>query len=86
MADLVSVGYLKKCSSRGRPKRQHPDQRSAERQRAGLVHAQIWTWAKSNTYHCNACGWWHAGEVGSANRGKGRKQIAKNTKRRADCQ
>jgi rubrerythrin len=77
----MSVGYLKKCSSNGRPKKQHRTQAEAEAQRAGLVHAGRWTWNGSNTYWCNQCGFYHAGQLGKANRGKGRKVAAKNRPR-----
>lgn len=77
----MSVGYLKKCSSQGRPKKQHRTQAEAEEQRANLVKIGRWTWGNSNTYWCNQCGFWHAGKLGRANRGKGRKQTAKHTPR-----
>jgi hypothetical protein len=77
----MSVGYMKKCSSQGKPKQQHPTQESAEGQRASLIAAKIWTKGGSNTYFCNQCGWYHAGKLGAANRGKGRKVAAKNKPR-----
>ena len=77
----MSVGYLKKCSSRGKPKKQHATQEAAEGQRWGLIRAGKWKAHTSNTYFCNQCGWYHAGELGRANRGKGRKVAAKNRPR-----
>lgn len=77
----MSVGYLKKCSSNGKPKKKHATQAEAEKQRAGLIALKKWTWGGSNTYFCNQCGGWHAGSLGRANRGKGRKVAAKNTPR-----
>lgn len=77
----MSVGYLKKCSSGGRPKTQHLTQAEAEAQRRGLIAAKKWTWGNSNTYWCNQCGFYHAGKLGAANRGKGRKVAAKNIPR-----
>lgn len=77
----MSVGYLKKCSSNGRPKDQFKTQTEAEARRASLVHAGRWTWGNSNTYWCNQCGFFHAGKLGRANRGKGRKVAAKNIPR-----
>lgn len=81
----MSVGYLKKCSSGGRPKTQHATQAAAEAQRARLVHEGKWTWNGSNTYWCNECGWYHAGRLGRANRGRSR-TVAKNRPRHLDCQ
>ena len=76
----MSVGYLKKCTSRGKPKQRHETQAEAEKQRSSMVAAGLWTRAGSNTYFCNQCGCFHAGKLGRNNRGKGRKQ-AKNTPR-----
>jgi hypothetical protein len=77
----MSRGYLKKCSNRfGRPKKAHPTQAEAETQRSGMIHAGKWTPGGSNTYFCNQCGGYHAGELGCSNRGKGRR-TAKNTPR-----
>lgn len=81
----MSAGYLKKCSSGGRPKKSHPTQADAEGQRWSLVAAGMWKASTSNTYFCNQCGGWHAGEMGRGNRGKGR-QIAKKTPRHLDTQ
>ena len=69
----MSVGYLKKCSGRGKPKRQHATQEAAEAQRSQLIAAGIWKAGSSNTYFCNQCGFYHAGSTGRANRGKGKK-------------
>lgn len=77
----MSVGYLAKCSSRGRPKKSHPTQALAEAQRWGLIRVGKWRAGATNTYFCGQCGGWHAGSLGKANRGKGRKAIAKNTPR-----
>lgn len=77
----MSVGYMKKCSNGRAPKKQHPSQAEAEKQRGQLIARGVWTSGGSNTYFCNQCGWWHAGSLGRANRGKGRKQTAKNTPR-----
>jgi hypothetical protein len=77
----MSAGYLKKCSNGRAPKKQHATQEEAEGQRAQLIGRGVWTAGGSNTYFCNQCGWWHAGSLGRANRGKGRKQTAKNTPR-----
>lgn len=77
----MSVGYLAKCSSRGKPKKSHPTQDGAEGQRWGLIKAGIWRPDKTNTYFCGQCGGWHAGTLGRANRGKGRRVSAKNTPR-----
>lgn len=77
----MSAGYLAKCSSRGRPKKAHATQRLAEEQRWSLIKAGKWRADKTNTYFCNECGGWHAGSLGRANRGKGRKVAAKNTPR-----
>jgi rubrerythrin len=82
----MSVGYLKKCSSYGRPKDQFLTQSEAEGRRASLIHQGKWTWGNSNTYWCNQCGFYHAGKLGRANRGKGRKVAAKNRPRHLDCQ
>lgn len=72
----MSAGYLAKC----RGKQRHQTQEEAERHRARLVRAGIWNAAISNTYLCNQCGYWHAGRLGGANRGKGR-GAPKNTKK-----
>jgi hypothetical protein len=77
----MSVGYLKKCSSRGRPKRAFPTQAGAESLRWSLINRGIWKAAATNTYFCNQCGGYHAGELGRANRGKGRTVAAKNRPR-----
>lgn len=77
----MSRGYMKKCSTGLRPKRQHPTQSAAEGQRRSLVAQGVWTMAGSNTYFCNQCGWYHAGKLGRGNRGKGRAVAAKNRPR-----
>lgn len=77
----MSVGYLKKCSSQGKPKTQHQTQAEAEGQRSILIEAGKWTRGNSNTYFCNQCGWYHAGKLGRSNRGKGRQVAAKNKPR-----
>ncbi len=82
----MSVGYLKKCSSRGKPKRAYQTQAEAETQRWGLIAAGKWRPGTSNTYFCNQCGGYHVGELGKANRGKGRKVAAKNRPRHLDVQ
>lgn len=69
---------MKKCSSGGKPKKQHPNREEAEKQRRSLIEIGVWTWSGSNTYACNCCGFFHAGRVGSVNRGGGRKGRAKN--------
>lgn len=69
----MSVGYMAKCSSRGRPKKQHETQEAAEGQRAQLIAAGIWKPGTSNTYFCNQCGFYHAGSTGRANRGQSKK-------------
>jgi len=76
----VSAGYLKKCSNGRAPKKQHATQEEAEGQRSQLIAAGVWKASSSNTYFCNQCGWWHAGSLGKANRGRARK-TAKNTPR-----
>lgn len=77
----MSAGYLKKCSSNGKPKKSHPTQADAEVQRWALVATGKWKPGTSNTYFCSQCGGWHAGSMGRANRGKGRDATAKNTPR-----
>jgi hypothetical protein len=77
----MSVGYLAKCSSRGRPKRAFATQAEAEGQRWALIHAGKWKAHQTNTYFCNQCGGYHAGTMGKGNRGKGRKVAAKNRPR-----
>lgn len=81
----MSVGYLKKCSTGGKPKAQHATQAQAETQRAHMVRAGKWTWNGSNTYFCNQCGWYHAGRLGPANRGRSR-SVAKKRPRHLDTQ
>lgn len=65
----MSAGFLAKCAR----KRRHLTQASAEGQRESLISQGKWTRAASNTYRCNACGGFHAGRIGSPNRGKSRK-------------
>jgi hypothetical protein len=77
----MSVGYLKKCSSRGRPKARYRSQAAAENHRSDLIRKGVWRACKTNTYFCNVCGHYHAGELGRANRGKGRTVAAKNRPR-----
>jgi hypothetical protein len=77
----MSAGYLKKCSSNGRPKKAHPTQAEAEGQRWALIKLGKWTPGNSNTYWCGECGGYHAGKLGRANRGGGRKKAAKNAPR-----
>jgi hypothetical protein len=76
----MTVGFMAKCSSRGRPKKRHANEAEAEAHRRKLVRMGVWRMNKSNTYLCNACGHWHAGSTGSANRG-GAKGHRKNRKR-----
>jgi rubrerythrin len=76
----MSVGYLKKCSSNGKPKKRYDTQAEAEKQRSGLIRMGVWKVGNSNTYFCNQCGGYHAGKLGRSNRGGGRK-IAKNPPR-----
>jgi hypothetical protein len=82
----MSVGYLKKCTSNGKPKAKFLTQAAAEAFRTSLVKLGRWTYGGSNTYWCNQCGFYHAGKLGRANRGKGRKVAAKNRPRHLDCQ
>lgn len=82
----MSVGYLKKCSSNGKPKKRFLLQAQAEEFRAHLVRIGRWTSGRSNTYFCNVCGFYHAGEMGRSNRGKGRTVAAKNRPRHLDSQ
>jgi hypothetical protein len=63
----MSVGYLAKCAR----KRRHKTQ--AEPHRQSLIRIGRWTAGGSNTYWCNQCGHFHAGSLGSSNRGKGRR-------------
>lgn len=77
----MSVGYLKKCSSNGKPKTKHRTQAEAEAQRSSLIAQGKWTRGNSNTYWCNQCGAYHAGKLGRSNRGKGRRVAAKNIPR-----
>lgn len=73
----MSVGYLKKCSSGGRPKQVFTTQEKAEAFRSSLIRIGRWTPGNSNTYYCGEHGGYHAGRLGRANRGKGRKKAAK---------
>jgi predicted RNA-binding Zn-ribbon protein involved in translation (DUF1610 family) len=68
----MTVGFLAKCASGGRPKKRHASRQEAEEHRSMLIRRQIWTKSKSNTYRCNACGFWHAGSTGQVNRGQGK--------------
>lgn len=78
----MSVGFLKKCStSKGTPKKAYPSQDRAEKFRSWMISQGIWKPGNSNTYFCNQCGGYHAGSIGSGNRGKGRTVSAKNRPR-----
>lgn len=69
----MTVGFMAKCSRDGRqPKKRHETREEAEQHRSMLIRQGIWTKNKSNTYRCNACGFWHAGSTGSGNRGQGK--------------
>lgn len=81
----MSAGYLAKCSSRGKPKEKFTTQTAAEGRRRSLIYDGVWTAQGSNTYFCNQCGGWHAGQVGVRNRGQAKK-TAKNTPRHLDTQ
>jgi len=65
----MSAGYLGKCGT----KKRHVTQQEAEGQRWALIAKGKWRPGTSNTYHCTACGHYHAGRMGAANRGKSRK-------------
>lgn len=58
-------------------KKRHETQALAEAQRWGLISAGKWQPGTSNTYRCNQCGGFHAGRMGSSNRGKSRKPSTK---------
>lgn len=73
----MSVGYLKKCSTGVRPKESHPTQALAEAQRSRMIASGKWQPSASNTYFCNQCGGYHAGRIGNASRGRGRKVRAR---------
>ena len=78
----MSRGYLKKCSNRyGQPKKAFRTQGEAEGQRMAMIRSGKWTHGTSNTYFCNQCGGFHAGQLGRGNRGKGRRVAAKNIPR-----
>jgi rubrerythrin len=64
----VSAGYLRKCAG----KKRHKTSEEAEQHRRSMVRAGHWTMGKSSTYRCNQCGTYHAGHIGTRNRGKGR--------------
>lgn len=76
----MSVGYMAKCTSRGKPKRQYATQAEAEAHRKHLIARGTWKAGSSNTYFCNQCGAYHAGSTGRANRGRSKK-VAKNRPR-----
>lgn len=80
----MTVGFMAKCSSRGRPKKRHYTEQEAEAHRRKLCGVGIWRMNKSNTYLCNACGFWHAGSTGKVNRGaaKGHRKNRKRGRRR----
>lgn len=83
----MSVGYLKKCSTRGRPKVTHPSRAAAEAFRRNMVRLGKWSMAATNTYWCGECGGgYHAGHLGRANRGKSRKTAVKNRRKHFDTQ
>lgn len=65
----MSRGYMAKCASHGKPKKQHASREQAEEHRSRLVRMGVWTKAASNTYRCTACGFWHAGGTGNRHRG-----------------
>ena len=65
----MTAGFMAKC---GRKKR-YETQAEAEVARERFIRNRQWRRATSNTYWCNACGGFHAGRMGSRNRGKGRK-------------
>jgi hypothetical protein len=68
----MSIGYLKKCSTGLRPKQQFADRAAAESFRISMVVRRMWRLQDTNTYPCNQCQKWHAGRMGSNNRGSGR--------------
>lgn len=82
----MSVGYLKKCSNGRTPKQRFKTQQLAEGFRKSMIAVRKWTDGGSNTYWCNVCGLYHAGALGKANRGRGRKVAAKNRPRHLDSQ
>ena len=65
----MTAGFLAKCGL----KRRYETQTLAEDQRTHMIKSGRWTKTGSNTYRCNACGGFHAGRLGAANRGKGRR-------------
>lgn len=69
----MTVGFMAKCARDGRqPKKRHETREQAEEHRTTLIKWGVWTKSGSNVYRCNACGFWHAGKVGAANRGQGK--------------
>lgn len=62
----MSAGYLRKCAG----KRRHPTRQAAEVHRRQMVRSGRWRLDQTNTYRCNQCGSFHAGRIGTSNRGK----------------
>jgi rubrerythrin len=62
----MSAGYLRKCVG----KQPHETRQEAEDHRRSMVRAGMWRLSSSNTYRCTQCGTFHAGRMGSRNRGK----------------
>ncbi len=62
----MSAGYLRKCAT----KIQHATKQAAEAHRRQMVRSGRWRLDQTNTYWCNQCGSFHAGRIGSSNRGK----------------
>jgi rubrerythrin len=61
----MSAGYLRKCVG----KQRHATRALAEEHRKSMVRAGKWQMGSSNTYSCTQCGNYHAGRMGSRNRG-----------------
>lgn len=82
----MSVGYMKKhFNANGTPKKGFRTQAEAEDFRKSMIARGMWSAATSNTYFDNWCGQYHAGKLGAAHRGKGRK-TRKNAPRHLDTQ
>lgn len=62
----MSAGYLRKCAG----KRRHATKQEAEAHRRQMVSSGRWRMDRSNTYRCNQCGGFHAGRIGTRNRGR----------------
>lgn len=62
----MSAGYMRKCAGKIR----HETREMAEQARRSMVRAGKWRMNNSNTYPCTQCGFFHAGHIGSRNRGK----------------